>query len=40
MYGVKGYPTKVIINPKGIIEGIYLGVKDDFFIKMNELLTE
>ena len=39
-YGVKGYPTKVIINPNGIIEGVYLGVKDDFFIKMNELLTE
>lgn len=39
-YGVKGYPTKVIINPNGIIEGVYLGLKDDFFIKMNELLTE
>ena len=39
-YGIKGYPTKVIINPNGTIEGIYLGVNDDFFIKMSELLNK
>jgi len=39
-YGIEGYPTKVIINPKGAVEGIYEAVKDDFFIKMNELLSQ
>jgi len=39
-FGIKGFPTKIIINPLGIIEGIYLGVKDDFFIKMSELLSK
>ncbi len=39
-FGIKGFPTKIIINPSGIIEGIYLGVKDDFFIKMDELLSK
>lgn len=39
-YGITGFPTKVIINPNGKIEGIFLGVKDDFFLKMNELLKE
>ncbi len=38
-YGIEGYPTKVIINPKGVVEGIYEAVKDDFYIKMNELLS-
>lgn len=39
-YGIEGYPTKVIINPKGVLEGIYEAVKDDFYIKMNELLSQ
>ncbi len=38
-FGIKGFPTKIIINPSGIIEEIYVGVKDDFFIKMDELLN-
>ncbi len=40
MYGITGFPTKVIIEPNGIIEGFYLGVSDDFFIKMKKLLKE
>lgn len=39
-YGITGFPTKVIINPSGKIEGIYLGVKEDFFLKMEELLKK
>lgn len=39
-YGVTGFPTKIIINKSGKIEGIFLGVKEDFFLKMNELLKE
>lgn len=38
-YGVTGFPTKIIINSSGKIEGIYLGAKDDFFLKMQELLN-
>lgn len=38
IYGITGFPTKIIINPSGIIEGYYLGVTDDFYIKMKELL--
>ncbi|WKD86885.1 Thiol-disulfide oxidoreductase ResA [Polaribacter huanghezhanensis] len=37
-YGVTGFPTKIIINPNGKIEGIYLGIKEDFYLKMEELL--
>lgn len=37
-YGVSGFPTKIIINPNGKIEGIYLGIKEDFYLKMEELL--
>jgi thiol-disulfide isomerase/thioredoxin len=39
-FGIKGFPTKIIISPVGIIEGIYLGIDDDFFIKMSELLSQ
>jgi thiol-disulfide isomerase/thioredoxin len=39
-YGVTGFPTKIIISKSGKIEGIFLGIKEDFFIKMNELLKE
>ncbi len=39
-FGIKAFPTKIIINPNGIIEGIYLGIGDDFFITMTELLSQ
>lgn len=39
-YGITGFPTKIIINPNGKIEGIFLGVKDDFFQKMDEILEK
>jgi thiol-disulfide isomerase/thioredoxin len=40
IYGITVFPTKVIIDPNGIIEGYYLGATDDFFIKMKELIRE
>lgn len=39
-YGVSGFPTKIIINPNGNIVGIYLGIKEDFYLKMEELLEK
>jgi thiol-disulfide isomerase/thioredoxin len=39
-YGVTGFPTKIIISKSGKIKGTFLGAKEDFFIKMNELLKE
>ncbi len=39
-FGIKGYPTKIIVNPDGIIEGIYLGITNDFYDKVNELQKE
>ncbi len=39
-YGVEGFPTKIIINPEGKIEGVFLGSNDDFFVKINQLLNQ
>ncbi|MDO5971389.1 thioredoxin-like domain-containing protein [Flavivirga aquimarina] len=38
MYGIKGYPTKIIINSNGIIEGIFNGEGDDFYKKLDNLM--
>jgi thiol-disulfide isomerase/thioredoxin len=39
IFAVEGYPTKIIINPDGIIEGVYLGESEDFYLKLTELLN-
>lgn len=39
-FGVTGFPTKIIINPNGEIEGIFLGVNNDFFQKMDDLIEK
>ena len=39
IFAVEGYPTKIIINPDGIIEGVYLGESEDFYLKLAELLN-
>jgi peroxiredoxin len=36
-YGIEGYPTKIIINPEGVIAGKYLGEATDFYKKVDEL---
>jgi thiol-disulfide isomerase/thioredoxin len=36
-YGIEGYPTKIIINPEGVIVGKYLGEATDFYKKVDEL---
>lgn len=39
-FGIEGYPTKVIINPEGKLEGVYLGSRTEFYTRMDELLTQ
>lgn len=39
LYAVKGYPTKIIINPEGKIDGIYLGETEDFYLALDEKLN-
>lgn len=39
IFAVEAYPTKIIINPDGIIEGVYLGESEDFYLKLAELLN-
>lgn len=38
-YAVQSYPTKVIIDPNGIIRAIFKGESDDFYNKLGELLN-
>lgn len=38
LYGVQGFPTKVIINPKGKIMNITTGDDPDFYTKLAELM--
>jgi thiol-disulfide isomerase/thioredoxin len=37
-YAIKAFPTKIIINSSGIIEGIFNGEGEDFYNKLNELM--
>lgn len=37
-YTIEGFPTKVIINKEGIIEGIFLGETNEFYDKIDQLL--
>ena len=37
IFAVMGYPTKIVINSKGIIEGIFEGEGNDFYEKIDEL---
>lgn len=38
-YAVQAYPTKVIIDPDGVIRAIFEGESDDFYNKLKELLN-
>ncbi|QTD37951.1 redoxin domain-containing protein [Polaribacter batillariae] len=37
-YAIKGYPTKIIINSSGIIEGIFNGEGEYFYNRLDELM--
>ncbi len=40
MYAVHSYPTKVIIRPDGLIDGVFRGEGEDFYNSLNELLKK
>ncbi|RXG18315.1 thiol-disulfide isomerase/thioredoxin [Leeuwenhoekiella aestuarii] len=37
-YGIKNYPTKIILNKKKIIVGIFMGESEEFYAALNDLL--
>jgi len=39
LFAIEGYPTKIIINPEGKIEGIYLGESEEFYMDLAKLLN-
>lgn len=39
-YGVQGYPTKAIIDPQGKIRNITTGHNPDFFVALDQLMSE
>ena len=39
-YGVEGFPTKIIINREGLIEGVFAGETEEFYEKLDILLKE
>ena len=40
IYAVSGYPTKVIIDPKGNIVKIFLGESDEFYKFLDNLFKK
>lgn len=38
MYAVKEFPTKILINPNGIIEEVFKGEGDDFYSRLDKLM--
>ncbi|MBP9078117.1 MAG: AhpC/TSA family protein [Haliscomenobacter sp.] len=40
VFNVNGYPTKIILDPKGEILGKYLGTTPDFFDKIHQLFDK
>lgn len=40
VFNVNGYPTKIILDPKGEILGKYLGTTPDFFNKIHQLFDK
>ncbi len=40
MYAVQGYPTKVIIRPDGLIEGVFTGEGEDFYKSLDGLIKK
>jgi len=36
-YGIEGYPTKIIVNPEGVVVGKYLGEGTEFYTELDRL---
>ena len=39
-YGVEGFPTKIIINPEGIVAGRFLGEGNEFYTEIDRLFNQ
>ena len=39
-YGVEGFPTKIIINPAGIVTGRFLGEGNEFYTEIDRLFNQ
>ncbi|RYG31829.1 MAG: TlpA family protein disulfide reductase, partial [Chitinophagaceae bacterium] len=39
VYGIQLYPTKILINPEGIIEGVFSGEGSEFYEKLDSLIS-
>ena len=39
-YAIEGFPTKILVNEKGEIEGIFVGEYEDFYKKLDNLFYE
>ncbi len=39
-YGVQGFPTKAIVDPKGNLRDIVMGHDPEFFVKLETLMSE
>ena len=39
-YGIVGFPTKIIINPDGIVVGKFLGEGSEFYTEMDRLFKK
>lgn len=40
IYGVKGYPTKILLNKEGFVSEIFLGATEEFYVRIEELINE
>lgn len=38
LYGIRGFPTKIVLSPKGVIERIFLGEDPEFYTYLDSLL--
>lgn len=39
-YGIEGYPTKIIINPEGIVVGKFLGEGREFYTELDKMFKD
>lgn len=40
LYGVKAYPTKIVVNPEGYIYSVYLGEDPEFYTFLSQIFSE
>ncbi len=40
LYGVRGFPTKIVVDPKGVIRKICVGEDPEFYSQLSELIND